>query len=84
MCMELGGKNKWRLHICFFIVIYLKSFGVMLSDLIFLMLLTLSILFPLNMLFAVNPEDNALEHMMNFIILCKMFYSLTKIFKITT
>ena len=26
----------------------------------------------------VNPEDNALEHMMNFIILCKMFYSQKK------
>ena len=32
----------------------------------------------------VNPEDNALEHIMNFVILCNMFYSQTKICKITT
>ena len=43
-----------------------------------------SFVLPLNMLSAVNPEDNALENMMNFVILCKMFYSQTKIYKITT
>ena len=32
----------------------------------------------------VNPEDNTLEHMMNFVILCIMFYSQTQICKITT
>ena len=78
-CSEaLPNKHKW-IHICFFYCDVSKRF---LSDVVgshffdaanSVYFLTLK-----HFICSVYPEDNALEHMRNFVILCKMFYSQKK------